>query len=74
MLSRSGKEWKLAFAVYWSPKDYEMIQKLNLLGMNLKASEVMEIVFQAREMREADSFKWFGIGSIGTLWLSLLFL
>ena len=44
---RDGKEWKPAFGLYWSPKEWKLIQRLGLMDMRktLAGHQVREILF-----------------------------
>lgn len=50
LISETGREWKPAFGLYWSPKEYQLLQKLDLLGTQLQPWEAQKIVHAARSL------------------------
>lgn len=65
----AGSDWKCAFGLYWSPKEWLIMQRLGLMGLNytLTGHQVREILFCYRSMSADTAWRAMFVGWIAGL-------
>lgn len=61
-----GQQWRPAFGLYWSPKEWRLIQRLGLMELDhaLTGSQVQSILWNYRAMADDTVLRALTVGSL----------